>query len=335
MNQFRLFLFVLAFFVLSAHSVSILGQSPVPSTTPATQFSEDELVHFGDVIDVDFLGGFEFDWRGTITPEGFLDGLDGYGEPIYGLCRTEAQVVADIVRIYSKTLRDPKVVVRIIDRSNRAVVRLEGAVRTPTRFRLKRAVSLRELLVLAGGITDGASGDITIFRPNNVSCRKFEQPVASSEAKSGPDNGSVTTNIKITDLLKGESAGSPTILSGDMITVGRAMPVYVIGAVNNPRPIYVRSELAVSRAIAIAGGLAKDAEGRKVTISRRDGSDSHLIALDLEKIKRGESEDELLKPFDIIDVASKGGGSRKYPPVAASNDGRDRVKVQLPLRVVD
>jgi protein involved in polysaccharide export with SLBB domain len=318
------------------------AESQVASNDPATARSklldgnvnEEDLVHLGDVVDVDLVGGFEFDWRGTLTPEGFLDGLEGTDEPVFALCRTEAAIAADIARIYSRTLRDPQIKVRIVDRSNRAVVRLEGAVRTPARFRLRRSATLRELIILAGGMTDGASGDITILRPKDLSCGAASASKGPND-KSRPDNGPETINIKISELLSGNISANPTILSGDFVTVVRALPVYVIGAVNNPKPIYTRAEITVSRAIAAAGGLSKDAEGGRVTIFRREGGESRVIVLDLGKIKRGESVDEVLKPFDILDVASKGGGERKFPPVAAGYDKNERNRGEIPLRVVD
>ncbi len=302
----------------------LFGETVVSSQSPTpTPSNGDELVHFGDVLDVDFVGAFEYDWRGTITPDGNLDGLDGYGGPIRALCRNETQIAADIAKAYSKTLRDPKVVVRIIDRSNRAVARLDGAVRTPTRFKLQREVRLRELLILAGGLTDDTSGEISIFRPRNLNCI----------AAPPQDNGSQTITIKISDLLNGRLEANIQILSGDIIEVLRATPVYVIGAVNSPRPVFSKGEMTVSRAVASAGGLAKDADGGKVTIFRRVGTDSKVEETDLGKIKRGELVDVVLKPFDIIDVAVKGSGKRKNPPVAISTTKTERR--ELPLRVID
>jgi len=315
------------------------GQKPVtdqevnPKIRPEIQNSGDDLVHIGDLIDVDIVGGFEFDWRGSLSADGFLDGLDSYGEPIYGLCRSEAQIAADVAKVLGKILRDPKVVVKILDRSNRAVVRLDGAVRTATRFRLKRTVNLRELLIIAGGLTDGASGEISIFRPKNVSCRPAIIPAAAGLP--APDNAPLITNIKISELLSGKAAANPEILSGDVITVERALPIYIIGAVNNPRPVYTREQMTLTRIIATAGGVTKDADGNKVSIFRRDGVDVRSIEADLGKVKRGETKDEVLLPFDIIEVASKGGGNRKYPPRLANDENRDRPSRELPLRIVE
>lgn len=302
------------------------SQTPQPSATPAPAGDEADLIHFGDVIDVDFVGGFENDWRGPLGREGTLDGLLSPGDPIRALCRSENDVAADIVKVYSKTLRDPHVVVKIIDRSGRAVARLDGAVRAPTRFRLLRPARLAELIVAAGGLTDDASGEINIFRPANLSCAAADSP---------PDNLMQAVNITISDLLAGKEAANPLILSGDLITVSKAVPIYVIGAVNNPRPIYAREGMTLTRAIATAGGLAKGAVAQKVTVFRRENGDSKVVEADLEKISSGDSKDVELKAFDIIEVAFRGGTTRKYPPAIILDDKGDRSGKELPLRIIE
>jgi protein involved in polysaccharide export with SLBB domain len=275
---------------------------------------------------VDFVGGFEHDWRGRLTPDGMLEGFYAFDDEISALCRSEADLAAHIAKVYSKTLRDPKVEVKIIDRSGRALVRLDGAVRTPTRFRLQRPVRLRELIVTAGGLTDEASGEITIFRPANLSCTSVNVP---------RDNALQMINITVSDLLSGKETADPMVLSGDLITVTKAVPIYVIGAVNNPRPIYARPGMTLTRAIATAGGLATGAVGQKITIFRRENGDSKVIAADLEKVKTGAGEDVELKAFDIIDVAYKGGATRKYPPAILAGNRRDQDGRELPLRIIE
>ncbi|MFL6373915.1 MAG: polysaccharide biosynthesis/export family protein [Pyrinomonadaceae bacterium] len=296
------------------------------SLTCNGQNGQQDRVHFGDIVDVDFVGGFEFDWRGGLTVDGNLDGLAEADPAIRALCRTEAEIAADVQRAYSKILRDPKVNVRIADRSNRALVRLYGAVRTPSRYKLMRMAHLRELLVMSGGLTDDASGEISVFRPRDVGCE--DAPVTQT------GSASRMLKIQIADLIAGKAEADPEILIGDVITVERASAVYVIGAVNNPRPIYSRSEMTVSRAIATAGGLAKEADGHRVTILRRDGGETHSIDIDLLAVKTDPKKDAILKPFDIIDVASRGGGKRKLPP-QQEQTGRNSTQTEPPLRIVD
>ncbi len=309
-------------FLLALLPSVLFPQTALPATGQDTR---DDLVHFGDLIDIDIVGGFDFDWRGGLTPEGFLDGSD-FAEPVFALCRSESEIAAEIEKFLGRTLKDPKVVVRIIDRSNRAVARLDGAIRTPTRFQIKRAVRLRELLIIAGGLLDGASGEISIFRPQKVSCAVTSSPT---------DNASQTLNIKIADLLSGKEAANPLIVSGDLITVSRALPIYVIGAVVSPRPIFSRDQITLSRLIATAGGLSKEADAGRVFIFRREGLEVRSIEADLEKIKNGDSNDEVLLPFDIIEVAAKGGSKRKYPPVTVEDPSNKRSAQNMPLRVID
>ncbi|MBK8466978.1 MAG: SLBB domain-containing protein [Chloracidobacterium sp.] len=310
----------------------ILSQAPAPSETPEQPKNELDLIHFGDLIDVDFAGTLEYDWRGTLTSTGTLEGLDQLST-ITGLCRSENDIADELARIYSKILRDPKVTVRIVDRSNRAVARLDGAIKIPMRFRVMRTVRLRELIVAAGGLTDDASGEITILRRPELNCLSQLGAASSENRPSG--NGLQAINISISELLTGKTSADPLVFSGDIITVDKAFPIYVIGAVNNPRPIYSRSGMTLTRAISTAGDLAKGAIVQKVTIFRRDNSETNIVQVDLEKIKKGEINDVDLKPFDIIEVAFKGRVQRKYPPVIAASENKIVDNQDLPLRIID
>jgi protein involved in polysaccharide export with SLBB domain len=116
--------------------------------------------------------------------------------------------------------------------------------------------------------------------------------------------------------------------------VSEAFPVYVIGGVNSPQQIAMRNQLTLSRAIATAGGLAKEGN-TNITIFRREGRESRVIQADLDKITAGQAEDPPLKAFDIVDVPQKGKPSRVRPPVIDSTLSRGLSLGSLPLRVVD
>lgn len=293
----------------------------------SAQSQEFELVHFGDLIDVDVVGDSEFDWRGRLSPEGFLSEFNSFGDPIVGLCRSEADIAADITRAYSKFLREPNVVVRVLDRSGRPVVILDGAVKAPQKFQLNRPASLRELLVLAGGIRDDANGEIQIFRPDKLGC-DGKRP-AGEAPKSNP---LPVTNITIEDLVAGIPAANPTIRSGDIITVRRADVIYIIGGVVNPRQVSSRESTTLSRAIAAAGGLSKQADGKSITIYRRENGETRIVEAAISNIASEQMEDPLLKPFDIVEVGVKGAEKRRFPPIIADQEPGTR---PVPLRIVD
>src|SRR5687767_3145839 len=83
------------------------AQNPTPTATPETNTqSENELnlIHLGDLIDVDVLGSFEYDWRGTLNNEGFLAGLENLESQVFALCRSEEQLASEIAKAYGKFL---------------------------------------------------------------------------------------------------------------------------------------------------------------------------------------------------------------------------------------
>lgn len=321
------------------------SENPVEIERNQSQITEESLIHFGDLIEIDVVGSFEYDWRGNISAEGFLEGVNFLEEPVYALCRSETEIADIISESYARFLRNPKIVVRILDRSNRPHSILSGAVKTPSRFQIKRAIQLNELIIIAGGLTDRANGEIQIFRPQKLNClaeiaKKKDLPSENIETRerfvaAREDNGSQFINIKISDLLNGKESANPQILSGDLINVLEAQPIYVIGGVEIPKEVSFRSEMSLTRAIASAGGLAKDADAKKITIFRRDGDQTKVIKADLEKIKNEQSEDPILQAFDIVDVARRGKEDEERPPIWENYDAISKNKLKLPLRVID
>jgi len=297
------------------------------------------------LIDVDVVGSIEYDWRGRLNPEGFLDGIEAIENPIYALCQTEQSVAEAVGKSYAKFLRDPKVVVRILDRSNRPVSLLYGAVKNPQRLQIKRPVYLNELLIVAGGLTDRASGEVQIYRSQSHTCQKKPDRQTDEKTVAGENrekfvfvsqsSNSEYFNIRISDLLTGKKEANPQILSGDVITVQEAESIYVIGGVAAPKQIFSRAGLTVSRAIDSAGGITKGGDAKNITIFRREAGTSQTIEVDLEKIKSGKADDVALKAFDIVDVPQSGREKRKFPPVLKITETSRKNTINLPLRIIE
>jgi protein involved in polysaccharide export with SLBB domain len=325
-----------------------LGLAQTASQTPPTAISNTEisvpsptpippqnLIHLGDLIDVDVIGSTDFDWRGTLTPDGYLDGVDFVDEPIFALCRSESAVAAEVVKGYQKLLRNPQVEVKILDRSGRPISYLYGAVKTPQRFKIQREIRLNELIIISGGLTEKSNGEIQIIRSSHLNCEAQNSNQENSTVKVKQEIGSKTLNIKLSDLLQGKQDSNPLILNGDIITVFEAEPIYVIGGVSNPRQINSRSQLTVSRAIASAGGLTKGADRKSITIFRKEKGELKTIEVDLEKIEANQAEDVVLQKFDIVEVRQIGSAKRKFAPVVKSADSVENKILELPLRVIE
>lgn len=336
--------FILIILVVCLWSIPVFSQG-APAENPAFQINpEKDLVHPGDTIDVDVVGSVEYDWRGTLTPEGFLSGLNFVDEPVFAQCKTEAEVSEAVAKGYSKLLREPKVVVKIIDRSNRPVSTVFGAVKNEQRFQIQRPVLLNELIILSGGLTDRASGEIQIFRPKNVSCAALfkKNKEAFSEdgsrerfVQTSTTDSTETLNIKISDLLRGRENSNPTIYSGDIVTILEAEPIYVIGGVAVPKRISSRSQTTLSRAIAGAGGFSKDSNPKQITIFRREGSDTKIIEANFDEIEKNADKDIVLKAFDVVDVGVKGRGKSKLAPIVKEAELSSRNNANLPLKIID
>ena len=304
-----------------------------------------DLIHLGDLIDVDVVGSTEYDWRGTLNPEGFLNGVDFVDEPIFALCQGEEAVAAAIAKGYSKFLRDPQVVVKILDRSGRPTTFLYGAIKKPQRFILKRQINLNELIILSGGITEKASGEIQIIRPQNLSCEPSDSSNDKKDVELGQseekfvtvkkETGAKLFNLKISDLLKGEKKSNPVILSGDIVTVLEAEPIYVIGGVANPSQINARTQMTITRAIASVGGFSKDANTKNISVYRRENGQTKILEVNFEEISLGQSEDLILQKYDIVEVSQSGRAKRKFPPVISLNEENKKNISEMPLRIIE
>ena len=289
----------------------------------SAQVRTDDRIHQGDLIEIDELGGFDFDWRGKLNPEGYLEGFTKVTDPIFARCRTTEELAEDVRLAYSKTLREPSVRVRILDRSDRALAHLDGAVKQPLRLQIKRDLHLGELIVIGGGFTDKTSGEITIFRPEGQSC------------EASTDEALRLVKVKISDILAGDAAANPKIVSGDIVTVLSVQPVYVIGGVNNSGKIAWRDGATVSRIVAAAGGVSDRGVSGMVSVYRREPDGSKVFEIDLDKVTDGKAKDLEVRPFDIIDVPLKGASKRTQPPVMDDPESRSQPQRSVPLRVID
>lgn len=347
-KKILLFAAVIAGLLLQNFNAQSQTQEGVPDAPDSpqkseSQISEYDLIHFGDLLEVDLIGSLEYDWRGTITPEGFLEGITLLEDPVYGLCQSPERVAAEISSAFAKFLRDPQIVVKILDRSARPTSVLYGAVIKQQRFQITRPVFLNELIIISGGLTDQASGDIQIFRPRNLSCLGSgdQQSVTANVemreryVKTRQDNGSQFMTIKISDLLSGKTEANPQIYSGDIITVMEARPIYVIGGVQHPTQISSRSTTTLSRAVSGAGGLSSDADETKIRIFRRELNETSVIEADLRKIKAGLAADITLEPLDIVEVARRGTKEKTSRPFLENPDSEQPNISDLPLRIID
>jgi polysaccharide export outer membrane protein len=259
----------------------------------------------GDVVDIRVFGQPDLSSSVQVDSDGNLSSLPFLETPIRAKCRTDKDVQKDIATAYSKFINNPQVSVRISERLSRQPATVFGAVRQPTRVEMKRKVRLNELMAVSGGFTERASGTIQILHTEPLMC-----PEPGEEAEANPIDGTriPLQIVKIAELRSGKREANPVIRPGDYVLVTEAEPVYITGAVMAPGGIYLREQLMLSRALAMVGGVRKEAKMSDVRIYRQvpGSANQEVIHVDLGAIRKNEKPDFLLEPYDVIEVSEAG-----------------------------
>ena len=186
--------------------------------------------------------------------------------------------------------------------SSRECVAVIGAVNMPGRFELKRRVRLSEVLAFAGGPKKNAGATVQVIS----TAAKCPQETRDVNAPASTSN---VQTYQIEDLLghtkpPNQEALNRYLEAGDLVVVSEAESAYIIGAVLQPQQIVLRRPVTLTQAIAIAGGLKKDAKVEKVRILRHQRGSAERLELfvNLNAIRKKRSEDIVLQADDIVEV---------------------------------
>jgi polysaccharide export outer membrane protein len=283
--------------------------TPQPSSSQPSGVDNQGIRNYllgpGDVLDVRVFGQPELTALVEVDSDGNISSLPFLEAPIPAKCRTEKAVQKDIAAAYAKYLKNPQVSVRIAERKSRQPATVFGAVRQPTRVQMQRKIRLNELVVVSGGFTERASGTIQILHTEPLMC-----PQPGEEALAAPIDGTKIPFqiVKLSDLKAGKTEANPIIRPGDYIMVTEAEPVYITGSVIAPQGIFLRDQLTLSRALAMVGGVRKEAKVSEVKIYRQKpgAQDQETIVVDYGAIKKNKKPDIFLQAFDVIEVPEAG-----------------------------
>jgi polysaccharide export outer membrane protein len=290
------------------------GPAVVTPNTNRPDAKEDTRYRIGpgDVLSIQVLksaelsAGVRVDQRGMIR----LPMVEG---EVFAACHTESELAAQLTTLYLEYKKNPVVQVFVTEFQGRPVAVI-GAVEKPGQFRLQRQVKLLELVSYAGGPTDKAGRVINVIHTGGPSlCAKPETTEATTQAVAGQKDGASSLDslgvFKLDETLTGKPGSNPFIEPGDIVSVPEADQVFVIGHVVQPRAIALKDKaITVSRAIAMAGGAARDGKTSKVRIVRDSGAgDKQEIYVDLKAIQQRRAVDVALLPNDVVEVGTSVG----------------------------
>jgi polysaccharide biosynthesis/export protein len=282
--------------LLAAVSLLLAQAAAAPSASPtpvaeATPVVRDYQVGSGDVVEVTVFGNDDLSRTTLVQPNGTIT------LPLLGEVPVAQLTVAEIKRKLTSLLaRDylvnPQVDVRIREYQSQFVW-VVGEVNNPGRKPLRGRTRLIDLLVECGGFTTRASGEVTISR---------------AEAPGQSGNSAFKVRLSGTALTPQEQVNLEIQLkTGDVITASARYYVTVEGEVIRPSRYPIESELTVTGAISLAGGLTRYGKGDVKVLRRVEGQANKtvVIKVDLGAIRKGKKPDLVLMPNDVITVPRK------------------------------
>lgn len=235
----------------------------------------------GDLIDVNVYDVPELILKVRVGDDGSVT-LPLVGRMQWaGLTATEADHELAAALIREQFVRAPQVSVFIAEYATQGVS-VTGEVNQPGIYPLLGPHTLFDAISAAGGVTENASNLITI---------------AHKSDPQHPEHAHIAANGTI------EHANRP-IQPGDMITVGKAGLVYVVGEVNHPGGFVMSNDthLTLVKAVALALGPTSHGRLKQVCIVRHQDGQTVLIEVNLKQAMRGRAADLQLQAEDIVYV---------------------------------
>src|SRR5215204_3309322 len=256
------------------------------------------LIGPGDVITIKVLGEAEFGVDAVTVDENGKIQIP-YSDGIMAKCQTEKGLRDQVVKVYSRLIRNPQVSVYVKERNSRPPATVYGEIRQPQRVTLTRKATLQDLLAFSGGPTDKASGMVQVTRTQPLLCSEG----TDDDWKTFSSNGSNLPSRLYS--LRSLRDTNPVIYPGDLVYVLEASKIYVVGEVMRSGELLIpEGGLPLTQAIAMSSGTSRQAKTKEIKVYRRKqgSSQPEVIAVNFEAIKQGKQKDMLLEPLDIIEV---------------------------------
>ncbi len=260
--------------------------APAARATPG-----DYEVGPGDVIEVSVYGNDDLSRIPTVSTSGAIS-LPLIGEvQVAGL--TIAEVQRKITNLLEKDyLVKPQVEVKVREYQSQ-YVSIVGEVNSPGRKPIRGRMRLIDALIEAGSFRATSSGQVMITRTDG----QF-------------DGGEKSITVRIS------SSSSPTaqdlvnlelpLKNGDIITALPKAFVTVDGEVNRPGRYAIESDLTVTGAISLAGGLTRfGSSDAKVRRTDPETGKATILEVDLKDVRNGKKPDVPLLPNDVISVSRR------------------------------
>ena len=239
-----------------------------------------------------------------------IDGDGNIALPLIGILHV-AGLTADssrslLIERMKKFVRDPQLTVTITQFRSDPVF-IVGAFRSPGTYPLQGRRTVSEMVLMVGGLAPGTIRKVRLTR-------KTEQgPIPGAVAVAEGTLSSMEIPVTKTGELAG--VGVDLVLKPyDVLTAEKADPIYLTGEIGKIGGLEIgdHESLTVMQAVAMSGGLTREANGEQARVLRQvlDTNRRAEIPVNVKGIMEGRERDFLLMPNDVLFVPRKSGGKR-------------------------
>jgi len=238
---------------------------------------EDFKLGAGDLIAVKIFQ--EPDYQATVRVDTSGNALLPFigSVNVKGLTVRAAQaLIADRLRV-GQFYKNPDVILEVLDTVNGTAI-VTGEIHTVVPVATER--SLREVLLVAGGLPATASHTVKIVRPGQA------DPIV----------------VDLGTDLASSTAANIAVHPHDIIQITRASVVYVLGAFarQGAVPLDQAAPLTLLQLVALSGGAGFEGKYEDLRLIRTVGTERKLVEVDVKKVREGKAPDPVLQANDIV-----------------------------------
>jgi len=261
-----------------------------------------------DLLEITVMDVPEVSRTYRVSSNGFLT-LPLLPEPVAAAGETLDQLSRLIATKFHDAgmLNNAQVTVTLRETRLHAVL-VSGEVKRAQAYPVYGPTRLLDILVQAGGLSDGAGNDAIIMRGDIGTRADLEESARAGTANAPPRERTFTLDIR--KLVEtGDDKTNILLYPGDRVTIQRAALVYIMGAVIRPGGYVLnesRQNITVLKALAMAGDVSNVAKKDRITILRKDpaleGEKREEIPVNYKAMVKGQIADVRLMPDDILYV---------------------------------
>ncbi len=283
----------------------------------------------GDVLQIQVADEPDLNGKYLVSDAGEIS-IPMVPKPVRAEGLTTTQLSNSIAKaLKSAEILQQPVVSVFVDEYHSHTITVVGAVVRPGLYPVETHTTVLEAISEAGGLLPNAGNEVTIAKAGSSTAVALQAratrpqgPAPGMNQKgAGVRNASLETppppsrDVERLDFSKLISGKDPSlnvqVKAGDVVSVGTAPVIYIVGAVMKPGAFSVEnstSQITVLQALALVEGMTPVASAGHAVIVRNSGDekDRKEIPINIDKVKDGKEHDQYLQANDILFIPESG-----------------------------